>query len=168
MRAISLWQPWATAIAVGAKRIETRGWSTPYRGPLAIHAAQRKNTSELIYLHSCWNWQGAMRGAGWTWGKDSHLEIDRLPFGAIVAVCDLVDCRPTGSFTLEEIETRRRPAGETLDSYSWTERQMGNYELGRYGWALENVRALNAPVPWKGKQGFFHVPDELVLERVAA
>lgn len=29
MRALSLWQPWASAIAAGAKKIETRGWSTP-------------------------------------------------------------------------------------------------------------------------------------------
>lgn len=33
MKAISLWQPWASAIAVGAKRVETRSWATKYRGP---------------------------------------------------------------------------------------------------------------------------------------
>ena len=36
MKALSLYQPWATAIALGSKRIETRGWPTSYRGPLAI------------------------------------------------------------------------------------------------------------------------------------
>lgn len=42
MKALSLWQPWATLIAIGAKQYETRGWSTPYRGPLIIHAAKTK------------------------------------------------------------------------------------------------------------------------------
>ena len=41
MRALSLWQPWASGIALGAKRIETRSWSTPYRVPIAIHAAKK-------------------------------------------------------------------------------------------------------------------------------
>ena len=87
MKAISLWQPWATAIAVGAKRIETRHWPTKHRGPLMIHAAKRKVIDDLIYYHSCWNWQGALRSIGWSWGGDSHNDIHRLPFGALVATC---------------------------------------------------------------------------------
>ena len=39
MKVITLTQPWATLVAIGAKRIETRSWPTRYRGPLAIHAA---------------------------------------------------------------------------------------------------------------------------------
>lgn len=50
MKAISLWQPWATLIATGAKQIETRSWATSYRGPIAIHAAKRKVRKELIEL----------------------------------------------------------------------------------------------------------------------
>src|SRR3972149_12240119 len=40
MKAISLWQPWASLIAVGAKKYETRSWDTPYRGPLVICASK--------------------------------------------------------------------------------------------------------------------------------
>ena len=40
MKALTLTQPWATLIAVGAKRIETRSWGTSYRGRIAIHAAK--------------------------------------------------------------------------------------------------------------------------------
>ena len=47
MKAISLWQPWASAIAVGAKRYETRGWPAVaggqrFAGWLAIHASKRE------------------------------------------------------------------------------------------------------------------------------
>ncbi|MBP0020973.1 MAG: ASCH domain-containing protein, partial [Cyanobacteria bacterium SBLK] len=31
-KAISLWQPWASLIAMGRKKFETRHWSTDYRG----------------------------------------------------------------------------------------------------------------------------------------
>lgn len=161
MKAISLWQPWASAIALGAKRIETRHWSTRYRGPLAIHAAKRVNKNELIYYACCWNWCGAMRrdfGTGPMW--------ETLPFGAIVATCDLTDCRPTGSFRGGELDEPRYPdrGGFARDgtrqihaAYAWTERQMGDFGLGRYGWVLENIVALPKPLPCKGSQGFFEV-----------
>lgn len=41
MKAITLWQPWASAIDLGMKRVETRGWKTSYRGELVICAATR-------------------------------------------------------------------------------------------------------------------------------
>lgn len=49
MKALSLTQPWASLVAVGAKRIETRSWRTSYRGPLAIHAAKlRSRTLRMV------------------------------------------------------------------------------------------------------------------------
>lgn len=162
MRAISLWQPWASAVAVNAKRVETRHWATPYRGALAIHAAQRKVVLELMHYGSCWNWAGALRPANSPANTSHWPDLTLLPFGAIVAVCNLVECRPTDSFTNAELDAPRLPPGETLDSYQWTERQMGNFELGRFGWVLEDIRMLREPVPFKGHQGFFNVPDSLL------
>lgn len=131
MKAISLWQPWATAIALGHKRIETRHWSTKYRGPLAIHAAKR-----------------------WTLDQRDFASVERtlgrlpaqLPLGAIVATCRLVDVRPS-----EELEI----------SVGAIERLYGNYAPGRFGWMLEDIQALAEPIPFKGAQGFFTVPDEM-------
>ncbi|MEV0090206.1 ASCH domain-containing protein [Streptomyces sp. NPDC050738] len=40
VRALTLWQPWASCIAYGTKRIENRSWPTEYRGPVLIHAGQ--------------------------------------------------------------------------------------------------------------------------------
>ena len=39
MKAITIWQPYAQAIALGLKKFETRSWPTKYRGKLAIHAS---------------------------------------------------------------------------------------------------------------------------------
>lgn len=41
MKAISLWQPWATAMWIGIKQNETRSWPIAYRGDLVICAAKR-------------------------------------------------------------------------------------------------------------------------------
>lgn len=164
MKAISLWQPWASAIAVGAKSIETRHWSTHHRGPIAIHAAKRRVPQELIHIHSHWNWQGAMRPLRWSFGNRFNDDMNALGFGVLVAVCDLVDCRPTDSFTQAELDSRRRPNGETSDSYDWTERQMGDFALGRFGWVLENIRRLSQPIHFVGKQGLFNVPDALLSD----
>ena len=38
MRVLTLREPWASLIAYGPKRIETRSWRSSYRGPLYIHA----------------------------------------------------------------------------------------------------------------------------------
>ena len=73
-----------------------------------------------------------------------HLLI-RPSLGAIVATAVLSDCRPT-----EELEAE----------ISAVERIYGNYSYGRFGWLLTNIRALPEPLPWKGKQGFFNVPDD--------
>lgn len=50
MKALSIWEPWASLIACGTKRIETRSWSTEYRGPLLICAAQARNDIDLMDL----------------------------------------------------------------------------------------------------------------------
>jgi hypothetical protein len=77
MKAITLTQPWATLIALGAKCIETRSWRTFYRGPLAIHAGKK-----LPF----WVFRDVLEAHG-----EFHGFLE-LPLGAIVATCTLVDC----------------------------------------------------------------------------
>jgi hypothetical protein len=40
VKAISLWEPWATFMAIGAKLNETRSWPAAYRGDLVICATK--------------------------------------------------------------------------------------------------------------------------------
>lgn len=165
MKALSLWQPWASAIALGAKRVETRSWETLYRGPLLIHAAKRRPVYELLALNSNWTWLAVLRPLGKRMGDNLRIE-ERLQFGALIAVADLVACRRTNSFTVEELDTRRFADGETHELESWTERMMGDFSPGRFGWVLENIRPLAEPIPYRGAQGLFDVPAS-VLEREA-
>lgn len=82
MRALTLWQPWASLVAAGIKRTETRRWKTPYRGPLAIHAAKfmPRKLDEL-----------------WVREAERRLDcsLDELPRGAVVALARLVEIVPS-------------------------------------------------------------------------
>jgi hypothetical protein len=137
MKAISLWQPWASAIALGMKRIETRGWSTNYRGRLAIHAAKTWRTEQREFLAHAVEFGYAA------------LAREPLPFGAIVATCMLTDVR--GSLALRQ-------------EVFATELFFGDFGPYRFGWILDDIVQLAEPIPFKGRQGFFDVPDELVPE----
>ena len=48
-KAISLKQPWANLVASGKKTIETRKWTTKYRGDLIICSSKRPDISPAGY-----------------------------------------------------------------------------------------------------------------------
>lgn len=155
MKALSLWQPWASAIAVGAKYIETRSWSTTYRGPLAIHAAKRYNAEEMALAANERRWKGAL--TEYVSEEMDIVEMYSLPLGAIVATCELTDCRPSDAFALEELNDMRKN-----DTGEWCQSQMGDFSVGRFGWVLQNIQRLPEPVPFRGRQQLFNIPDDLL------
>ncbi len=65
-----------------------------------------------------------------------------LPLGAVVGLAELTDCVP-----IEELY------GGGFDTP--TERAYGGWAKGRYGWILANPRLFAAPVPARGRQGFW-------------
>lgn len=165
IRTISLHQPWATLVAIGAKRIETRSWSTDYRGPLVIHAAKRFKPKEL---HTMFNdpygfWRAAFslfadlfqRNQIWTAAKLREV----MPLGALVATCNLVDCVPVENVSWDALG---RVVG-TYEGRSCCEGQLGNYNKGRYAWILEDIKKIEPAVPWRGHQSFFSVPRSALL-----
>lgn len=72
------------------------------------------------------------------------LDPDTLPRGAIVGSVDIID-----SVRAEDLEV------------SANERRVGDYSPGRWGWKLDDVRALPKPVPAKGALSFWNVPDDI-------
>ena len=163
MKALSLWQPWASAIACGSKTIETRSWDTSYRGRLAIHAAKRcvMRDLEAICVYPCWLAAlsplfSQLPGA-WTLRPETLRDI--LPFGAIVATGRLVNCIPTGACTSNIDVVRRIPLSGRKGSLKWTERDLGDFSPGRFAWILRDVKPINPPVPYRGQRGLFDVGE---------
>lgn len=147
MRALSLWQPWASAIAGGAKAIETRGWSTPYRGPIAIHAAKawsRYQRDAAMRLASEIEGLAGLGGTGMLATLLWVQEPENWPRGCVVAVAELVACVSTEDLA---------PGLTTLEG------QMGNYAAGRFGWVLRDVARLERPLPLRGRQGLWGLSE---------
>lgn len=100
MPVLTLWQPWASLIAIGAKWIETRSWSTRYRGPLAIHAAKTTEGMELVMAgKACREDDAAICNALAAHGFGCMAE---LPLGKIIATCTLADVVPVVASDLAE------------------------------------------------------------------
>lgn len=132
IKALSLWQPWASLIAIGAKEFETRSWQHPYRGLLAIHAAKQW-TQDEIYMTE----RFARTYPVATQGK----LLKPLPLMAVLCVAKLVDIVPT-----ERIR----------DSLAAPEHAFGDYSNRRFAWQLELVEVFDKPIPCKGAQGLWN------------
>lgn len=125
MKALSLTQPWASLVATGQKRVETRSWTTDYRGPIAIHAAK----GYPVYARQ-------FASQEFTWGRLPQ----RIPLGAIIATARLVEIKPT-------IYVKRLLSAQEL--------RYGDYRPGRWAWFLEDIEALPEPIPVKGALGLW-------------
>lgn len=139
MKAITLTQPWATLVAIGAKQFETRSWRPAYRGPIAIHAAKDmpRSADDLTLRKPFYD---VLRAAGY----DGVHTL--LPQGAILAVGDLTWCRST------DRDASSHADRAWFDSLGAQELAFGDYSPGRWAWRLENVRQLAEPVPARGYQ----------------
>lgn len=140
VKALSLWEPWATLMALGEQTIETRQWSTRYRGPLLICGAKRFVKRELLDLLEDPDYRRALSGVWKGRGGDG------LSLGKAVALVDLYDCVATSALK------RIGAVGQ--------DRPFGNYTDGRFGWVTTGLRRLK-PFPVTGRQGLFDVllPD---------
>lgn len=175
MKAISLWQPWASLCVLPCltdpitpvKPYETRDWPCPekYIGKrVAIHAARRWTPeqvrtiqtesfmSKIMRLPETIRWQGSYQ----------------LPLGCIVGTVEIEGCWLVANFNDSPILARNNdgmmvyrnmPTGDTL--------AFGDFSIGRYAWALRNPVMFQTPIPYKGAQGWFNVPDEVVAEQMA-
>lgn len=153
VKAISLKEPWATVMAAGLKTIETRSWSTKYRGPLLICAAKRQVKANVVTFFESLlmgdevgeggtarqvldHLVGADVPTGWI---DWAMVAESLNHGHAVALVDLVDCLATGP-----------------NDWPPEEAPYGDYSPGRFGWITTGLRRLK-PFPVTGRLGLFNV-----------
>jgi hypothetical protein len=145
MLGLSVWQPWASLIAVGAKRYETRSWRPPVSligKRLAICSSQTVE-GLLVSAQDHVFWSLCLR----------RLGHHQLPMGMVVAVVTVAGCISTTAPAARRISARERLVGD------WSE--------GRWTWKLDEVQPLAQPVPVLGSQRFFYLPAR-VLAQVSA
>ncbi len=135
MKAITLWQPWASLMAVGVKMHETRHWSTSYRGPIAIHAGKVIDVAGAPET-LC----NAALGKNWR---------TTIPRGGVVAVGRLARCRDAWRIRCQ------LTAGDL---------EAGNYAPGRYAWQVLDLHSLKTPIAAVGRQGLWDWEPPVDLE----
>lgn len=170
MKALTIWQPWASLIACGAKQFETRSWATKYRGAIAIHAAMKDpNKLSLLDKEALEQIVREEINAGRcpTWSL--------MPRGAVIATAELVNVWHIVTRPALDMDNARDIdiAGESMvgnkvdelfGRYFVPTRKeiaLGDWTPGRYAWELTNVKILPEPIPVKGKQGLwnFEIPE---------
>lgn len=140
MKAITLLQPRATLVAIGALLTEVRPDTTTYRGRIAIHAA--------------WHWPPFLRDLTeeepvWSALRAQRYHHRNLPRGAVVAVGELVAVTPVHP-------------GEAC----WAtplEGRVHDFSAGRYVWTFRSITRLR-PIGAPGRPRLWDWPDPPWLE----
>lgn len=135
MKAFTVFQPYAFAIAVGLKEYETRSRRTHIRGRVAVHAGKKKINAQEAYMDALVEGRGNEHAY--------HLCRTHRPeeYGAVIGTVEIVDCVP-----VEEI----------VNSISPLERALGDYSPGRFAWVLKNPIMFPKPIPARGNQGWWN------------
>ena len=135
MKALTICQPYASLIARGVKRVENRTWPTRYRGPLVIHAGKSRQwlTDDGPSLDPRENY---------------GIALSEMPFGAVIAVAQLIDCVSLSGCSDYMERTRAK--------YPWLAEH--EHASGPWCWILDYVQPFSEPVPYKGSQGLWDYP----------
>lgn len=129
-KALTVKEPWASAIAYGGKNIENRDWYTHYRGPIAIHAGAKVDDEMLE--HHCKQVRGGSKKKLGDWlrlGLKRHWsDFDELVTPShFVAIAMIVDC---------------------------VDKSSSPWFRGQWGWVLEGIVPI-VPIPHKGSLGLW-------------
>lgn len=146
MKVISILQPWASLVLMGAKKIETRSWNTKYRGPLLIHASKRKiklqdGMYELI--------DEMTKIPGFI---DNYCN---LPYGSIIGQINLVTTAILCPPYKDHVSQFGIYINDKGAAFTDQELAFGDYSAGRYGWLLSDPSQFAKPIPAKGKLGLW-------------
>ena len=137
MKALSVWQPWASLIVTGNKKIETRGWRAP---PSII--------GQRIAIASTKTVGREQRAAA---GEPSFLlhyadtglpPLDDMPMGCVLGSVIVESCRAIDP--------------ELLDGLDAPEEAFGWYGPGRFVWFLTEPELFQQPVCARGGQGLWN------------
>ena len=136
MKALTVWQPWATLLASGRKKYETRSWATSYRGPIAIHAAKRPVRRTIGTLDAGSSLLERLKSL---FSRREELEL--LPHGAIIGTAILEHCHLIDEAFIAKLSPQ--------------ELDLGDFTPGRYAWEFSHMTIVAPSIPARGAQGLW-------------
>lgn len=152
MRGFPLWQPYASLVVHGAKRIETRHWPAP---PDVI--------GQTIAIY-------ATKGVGPGGEREYRARLESDPFRAVLEELAVdAGALPRGAVIGTAVVARTTAmypsAIRQLRERNPREFAFGHYAAGRFAWVLRDPVVIE-PIPFewpvRGPAKFIDVPDELL------
>lgn len=182
MRALTVRQPHASLIVAGIKPVENRTWAVPSTmtrlclgshdrpqrgddfpaddpepcmcGPapfrLAIHAGKQDDSAAT----GAWEELARHRG-GTSWLHGMATLIAMLPRGALIGFVTVTGCHHAS----ECVDTS---TGELCSP--WADWRRVGQTSGVYHWVMADPVALDEPIPMRGRQGLWNLPDDVLAE----
>jgi len=148
MRALTLWQPMAWAIAEGHKPVENRTWPLPSRmvgQRFAIHAGKKYDPDWAEMIHN-------------TFGLDVP-DAKTICRGSIIAVATFRGCmtdEKLSLLTLDDLSRMNMPAESFRGIHEWFS--------GPQGFLMSDVQKLDRPILCRGYQGMWAIPADIEAE----
>jgi hypothetical protein len=141
MPALTIWQPWASFLALGLTPFETRPWPPPQQligERIALHAAARP-----------------VGGDTRTWA--SRAGAPALPLGQVIATAVLAAAYRLGPDTtgtgVHQVHARIGPSSARREVVKAD--QFGDFKPGRWAWYFTGPERLTPPVPVHGERGIW-------------
>lgn len=149
MKALTIWQPWASLIMIGAKPIEFRTWDYRERQPnlldsrIVIHAGARpiKPGEVADLIKRCES-------------GETSLIVDRaLPL--LRRLVEAPKCRGVLMMSAA-LGTARLCAPRNVDTlFKQPDSDRTRHHM--FGWPLKDIHAFVEPIPVRGAQGFWNI-----------
>ena len=157
MKALTVYQPWATLVMIGAKPFEFRKWDYRSRNPglegqrIVIHASAREIRPVEVedILQRIADGESALK--------------DELALPLLQRVREAYRCRgvlelAAGLGTAVIGRPRR-----VTDIFKGTPHDSDRLDQSVFGWPLTDIQPFPEPVPCRGLQGFWTWPHALEL-----
>lgn len=160
MKAVSLWQPWASLLVHGIKRVETRGRrpiSPGFRGKLLVHSAKvwTKAIEEIATQPPFLALAREKLGVNWP---------IQLPRGRLLGWVEVTNCLKTEEFRFADSGDYTYVGMGGGFQAPKLESELGDFSEGRYGFLIGTCFAFPEPIACQGRQGVWAVPDDVIPE----
>jgi hypothetical protein len=155
MKALTVWQPWASLIMIGAKPFEFRGWDFAKREPalvdatIVLHAGARPVRANEI--EDLWQRLGTEDDTTGLVAEKARELLTRVRAAYKNRLLPLA--AGLGTVRLG----RPRNAG-TIFGRTMADSDRGAFN---YAWPLTDIAPFAAPIPMRGAQGFWHWPGRI-------
>lgn len=141
---LSMWQPWASLLVYGIKRLEGRSWFSEHRGRLWIHAGSKPVESNLVeeieqeYAHL----------------KDSIPFPESYPTSALLGYIDVIGC-PSN----EELKTMKEHYKNMVEKDDEIEYWIHEDNESAYAFVCVNPKKLLLPFHMSGEHKICMLSD---------